>query len=153
MTARKRPKRTLKPWVRFVSMIEESDDGCWLWQGALKSNGYGRVDRSTLAHRWAYQAFVGPIPDDLVVDHLCRRKSCVNPLHMELVTIAENVRRHFRLQTHCRNGHEFTPENTYRYSDGVRKCRTCHRTQQGRYGKTEKVLARRRERYHQKAAL
>jgi hypothetical protein len=67
----------------------------------------------------------GPIPDGLVIDHLCLNKGCVNPDHMELVTIGENVKRHFRLMTHCKSGrHEFTEANTITHH-GRRQCRAC----------------------------
>lgn len=73
-----------------------------------------------------YEAFVGPIPDGLQIDHLCRVRHCVNPAHLEPVTIAENVRRGAAAQTHCKYGHEYTPENTVIHHGG-RECRTCNR--------------------------
>jgi hypothetical protein len=106
---------------------------CWLWTGTL-SRGYGHVklhgEPKTTAHRAVYQYLVGPIPDGLVLDHLCRVRNCVNPDHLEPITVAENVRRGFgptalaARKTHCKRGHEFTPENTYMQSKG-RECRTC----------------------------
>lgn len=78
---------------------EELSDGCWEWQGPLKGNGYGLVIRkaekmpSVYAHRFFYEHFVGPIPEDLDLDHLCRNHGCVNPSHLEPVTRAVNVRR------------------------------------------------------------
>lgn len=69
---------------------------CWLWQGWADRDGYGALDvggRFTRAHRFAYEELVGPIPDGLTIDHLCRVRNCVNPDHMEPVTLAENTRR------------------------------------------------------------
>lgn len=66
--------------------------GCWLWIGAKDRNGYGLFGGTT-ASRAAYEAFVGPVPDDLDVDHLCRQRDCINPAHLQLITHAENLRR------------------------------------------------------------
>ncbi len=113
---------------RFTTFVELADDGCWEWTGTRQTNGYGAfgVDGQTLrAHRWAYEHFVGPIPVGLQIDHLCRNRACVNPDHLEPVTSGENTRRAMR--THCVNGHEFTPDNTYVPADGKRYCRECRR--------------------------
>jgi hypothetical protein len=92
---------------RFWNKVNKTDT-CWLWTGALQSRGYGSVGignhRTGLAHRVAYEALVGPIGDGLTIDHLCRVKSCVNPAHLEPVTSAENIRRHFEYRTTCRHG-------------------------------------------------
>lgn len=80
------------PGPRFV----ETEEGCWLWRGALTERGYGLLRdgrRRVRAHRAFYQELVGPVPDGLVLDHLCRNPSCVNPGHVEPVTQAENIRR------------------------------------------------------------
>jgi HNH endonuclease len=98
---------------------------CWIWQGAPKQEGYGTFyyeGRQQYAHRISYQWSVGPIPDGLQIDHLCRVHICVNPAHLEPVTNRENSLRgsgprltaeRGRAVKKCKNGHEFTEENTY----------------------------------------
>lgn len=121
---------------KFWEKVEKTDS-CWLWTGALADTGYGsfgvrlgRNESKTMsAHRWAYEALVGPIPDGLHIDHLCRVRNCVNPRHLEPVTNRENARRGVaaRLGDECRNGHERTSENTYIRKGGYVECRVCHR--------------------------
>jgi len=87
------------------------------------------------AHRLSYETEIGPIPEGLELDHLCRVRSCVNPLHLEPVTHQENVRRgeganFWRNKTHCPQGHEYTEENTgisNRNNEKCRYCRECKR--------------------------
>ena len=111
---------------------------CWIWEGAKTTNGYGVSSlrgRSIVAHRRAYLELVGPIPEGMQLDHLCRVRACVNPSHLEPVTPRENARRADLYpvgniqssQTHCKRGHEFTPENTYTRRGRHRECRTCKR--------------------------
>lgn len=122
-------------WDKVANICAGPDD-CWEWDGARNRHGYGVFSNRTLgrtfaAHRFAYEDRVGPIPDGLQLDHLCRNPPCVNPAHLEPVTGIENLRRgrsltHMAERTHCKNGHEYTPENTYRPpSYRGRMCRAC----------------------------
>jgi hypothetical protein len=111
---------------------------CWLWQGARKQTGlgYGQIHRqeggNIYAHRFAYELEVGPIPDGMTIDHLCRTPACVRPTHLEPVTVRENLRRGTGLgvvnaqKTHCPKGHEYDLLNT-RFYRGERNCRACDR--------------------------
>jgi hypothetical protein len=117
---------------RFLSKVDKTDT-CWMWTGAVDSHGYGvfrvRVPRSLVgAHRWSYEHHVGAIPADLTIDHLCRVPACVNPSHLEAVTIQENIRRVPNPEA-CPHGHARTPENvreTTRANGWMsRKCRPC----------------------------
>jgi hypothetical protein len=133
-------RRLVKPWV-----------DCWIWSGATEK-GYGRVvidDKRVRVHRHVYELLIGPVPEGLELDHLCRVRACFNPAHLEPVTSQENLRRSAPwrvrsstqrrkrriknppkprvIRTHCSRGHEFTPENTYMASDGWRRCLICHK--------------------------
>lgn len=115
---------------QVVQKVTVSESGCWVWQGRYTDQGYAvisQANREVRVHRLTYELWCGPIPDGLELDHLCRVRPCVNPYHLEPVSHQENMRRgHWSLRTACKNGHLFTPDNTYTYR-GYRCCRECHR--------------------------
>jgi hypothetical protein len=126
---------------RFWVKVNKTET-CWLWTASCFHDGYGKfyVDGKTVrAHRTSYELFVGPIPDGLHIDHLCRTPLCVNPAHLEPVTPRENTFRSplasppvLLARTHCGYGHEYTPANTYVRPSGARLCRECGRLRAAR---------------------
>lgn len=132
-----RPGLAVTDRIKVGSVADER--GCWIWQRSLYLNGYGGITvdgHRRLAHRVSYEAFVGPIPDGLTIDHICGVRACVNPRHMEPVTRGVNSQRGGGLlraiqvrqnQPHCPKGHERTAENTGRDKLGKAFCRPCRR--------------------------
>jgi hypothetical protein len=123
---------------RLLEKVAIDENGCWRWTGFISHKGYGRfrfAKNVGHAHRFAYVMLVGPIGDGLEIDHRCRVRDCINPKHLEAVTHAENLKRRHpsNLPTHCGEGHEYTPENTYVRPNGVRICRICKRAEKARY--------------------
>lgn len=137
--------------------IQVMPNGCWAWTGADGGRGYGSIRRrasethhaATKAHRAVYEVLVGPIPEGLTLDHLCHTRNpdcpggftcphrrCVNPAHLEPVTGRENQLRSANApsainarKTHCKRGHEFTPDNIYRQpaKPNKRYCVACRK--------------------------
>lgn len=121
------------PWLRFLNRRTITDDGCWVISGADRRTGYAKIKvdgTAHRAHRWAYERLVGPIPDGLVLDHLCRNRACANPDHMEPVTFRENVLRGEgptaanARKTECPVGHSLADPYIVP-STGSRMCRIC----------------------------
>jgi hypothetical protein len=106
---------------------------CLEWQGSRYRNGYGKIGTTGfMVHRIAYMLFKGELSEDMCLDHLCKNRLCVNPAHLEVVTLVENTMRgdsqHAKnaRKTHCQHGHEFTKQNTYTHPKrGTRHCKEC----------------------------
>ena len=134
--------------------FKSSPNGCWLWVGMTTHDGYPywctTNNRSVYAHRFIYEQEIGAIPPGLTLDHTCRVRNCVNPAHMDPCTLRENIARGDygwrKRQTHCKHGHEFTPENTYydknggRNKNGRRACRKCVILAQKAYRKRKNMV-------------
>ncbi len=134
MVARQIPGRVLARVFQHFSVNEDS--GCWEWTMSLGSHGYGQIgwgskgsDRgATTAHRVAWEASQGKIPEGMTVDHLCRNRKCINPAHLRLLTNLENARDNgMSRKTHCPAGHPYVGENLYVGKTGGRRCRQCAR--------------------------
>lgn len=131
---------------RFWSKVDKGGpDDCWIWTGSRNQLGYGQMTyryERLAAHRVSLELAGHYLVTGMDVDHLCRNPSCVNPAHLEQVTHRENVLRgalgavskaRHAARTHCKNGHEFTVENTRVDKRGSRICRACQRRWQAEY--------------------
>lgn len=131
------PRRTfLDLFTRSMRLPNE----CWPWAGSISDKGYARFGHTGTAYRRAYDAYFGPIPDGLEIDHRCGNRACVNPAHLEAVDHYTNVMRsgnfvavHAR-KTHCANGHPLSGDNL-RITPDKRLCMTCKRQRNSAYKK------------------
>lgn len=123
---------------RFMSRVE-TGPGCWRWRGYPNGPGYGKftIGRDNIyAYRFSYEAFVGPVPEGLTIDHLCGDPTCVRPSHLEPATQRENILRGSgptavnARRTHCKHGHPLSGDNLMLVRSGGsvrRRCRECTR--------------------------
>jgi len=121
--------------IRFLKKIQIKDNGCWEWIASKSWKGYGQIgnnEKIVYAHRFIFEYYYGSICPDLQIDHLCRNRACVNPLHLQQVSQTENQHRGFGpcginwRKINCKYGHEFTQENTYIRPNGNRSCNKCN---------------------------
>lgn len=128
---------------RIIANTVVDDNGCWIWQLTVNELGYGHLTigawltgaiQTRKAHRVAYEELVGPIPDGMELDHLCRVTRCCNPAHLEPVTHRVNTRRGDqgqwqKVKTHCPKGHPYSGDNLVVHASAPnhRRCRACMR--------------------------
>lgn len=139
-----------------MEIPKKPETPCIEWAGTKERNGYGVISfggRQFVAHRLEWERVNGPIPEGMVIDHLCRNTSCVRPDHMEPVSgkvntlrgvgaFAENARK-----TKCKRGHELTPQ---RRNPAWRECRICQRIFQDKYRKENAEEIRKKDRENAK---
>jgi hypothetical protein len=130
------------PVAERLALYSEKVGECLEWRSWVDNGGYGRITvsrRNYAAHRVAYEVANGPIPDGLTIDHLCRNRKCINPDHLEAVSMRENILRSDSppslnaRKTHCSNGHPLAGDNLRKWNlnnGGQRVCLTCTRERQ-----------------------
>jgi len=132
--------------LRFEkNYLPEPNSGCWLWVGSdSNERGYGTLfvkGKAMKAHRFSYEREYGKIPDGLVIDHLCKTPSCVNPAHLEAVTQKVNMQRganQGKRSAYCYRGHIRSGDNLYTFPDGKTACRECTRISVRKYQQTKR---------------
>jgi len=132
---------TPKDLQRFWIKVKKSNN-CWEWQASKNNKGYGTFwhnKKYVKAHRVSYELFKGLIPQDLTIDHLCRNRKCVNPEHLEAVTMKENTLRGIgfsainKRKTQCPKGHPYSGDNLFIRKTGGRGCKICAGNAQRRH--------------------
>lgn len=123
----------------YLERIDKrSSDDCWNWTGSIcKQTGYGEGspshNKKYLAHRLAYELYIGNIPANMTIDHICRNRQCANPLHLRLLSNRENIlcgtgiTANNSRKSYCPHGHEYSGSNLYTKPNGARICRICKR--------------------------
>lgn len=144
-------RRNRQDWLARLMRRSRVAGSCIIWTGPKTEDGYGyfsKDSRNQKTHKVAYEAQNGLIPKDLVIDHLCRNRACLNPAHMEPVTNRENILRGVSFSAKnarkraCKNGHIFSGRNLRFRPDGSRRCGSCNRIQQIKYRKrSEEALS------------
>lgn len=148
------PMTPAEVWYRFWKRVDKTAI-CWNWTGYVTTEGYGQFHLPGVghayAHRFSYEAIVGPIENGLTLDHLCRNTICVNPAHLEPVTVAVNTLRGFSnsalnaRKKFCKRGHPFKGRNLMIVStkSGIgRVCRECCNEHARRYREARKNAIR-----------
>lgn len=119
----------------LMAWTRKEPGGCVVWTRSLNASGYGRVmgeGSRWMVHRLVWTLLNGPIPDGADIDHLCFNPACVNPDHLQPLSVMENRARHAAsMFPVCSNGHELSGDNlrfaTHRNGKTVRRCRACER--------------------------
>lgn len=129
--------------ARVLAKVNLTESGCWVWTGRRDRDGYGlmKIGRAPrFVHRVSFEAWMGPIPEGLQIDHLCRVRDCCNPEHLEPVTSRENTMRSpiapaavNSRKTHCDSGHALDGGNVYVDATRSRRCRECRRQATARW--------------------
>ena len=124
----------------FLAKIKPVKSGCWEWTGALSGHNCSYpYYQNRRAHRVSYECYKGSIPKGLTINHDCNNTRCVNPEHLTAMSLRNNLLLGTSFvavnarKTHCKHGHEFTPENTYAKAQGCRDCKICRKAAHGRF--------------------
>ncbi len=131
------PYSDKNPALRFFEKLIIDNNECIIWRGAILAGGYGilKINSKNMgAHRFSYELFKGPLIKGLQIDHICRNRTCVNPRHLRQVTQKVNLTENSnswgainKNKTHCKNGHEFSPDNILKSKRNCRICKKCWR--------------------------
>ena len=139
-------------WGYWRKILVGRMEDCWKWKGSHFANGYARYGRNQeVLHKRIFECIYGPVPEGSELHHLCRHKWCVNPQHLEVVTVLQHRGYHKdeipmaatnKAKTHCPNGHEYTINNTYLSrlkNSTMRHCKECRRIVSSKMARKEKT--------------